>query len=194
MKQPPSIALSDPFPLLDPGQYVARCTEATFAWARQWKKWMARLVLEVLDYRGRPYHGKLCKFLSLGRDPARPFAGHHSDFRKLYVEVNGAQPNGSEVTMRIFEGHCYEITVETVRRDRNGKERGPEHWYSVVREIRPLASRTPQPFNTEPFNPSTPRTEATHSTDQHSNPENTPLAESKTKMRDSAFLKVSDPR
>jgi len=55
VKEPPSISLSEPFPLLDPGQYVARCTDATFAWARQWNKWIARLVLEPVNYQGRPY-------------------------------------------------------------------------------------------------------------------------------------------
>ena len=110
------VTLSAPYPLLDEGEYVALCTEATFDWARQWKKWMARLVLEPQNYRGRLYEGKLCRFLSLGRDPERPFAGHHSDFRKLFVEVNGAQPIAPEITMRIFEGRLYDITVETVRR------------------------------------------------------------------------------
>jgi len=43
MKMLPSIALSEPYPLLDPGVYVAVCTEATFAWARQWNKWITWL-------------------------------------------------------------------------------------------------------------------------------------------------------
>ena len=172
------VTLSEPYPLLDPGEYLALCTEATFAWARQWKKWMARLVLEPQDYPGRPYQGKLCKFLSLGRDPDKPFAGHHSDFRKLYVEVNGSQPAGSEVTMRIFVGIAYEIVVETVTKDRHGKERRPEHCYSTVREIH-VAGRaaTAQHSNPSSFNSSTQRTQTTHSTDQHSNTENTPLTE-----------------
>lgn len=72
IKKPPAIALSEPFPLLDPGQYVAVCTEATFAWARQWNKWIARLVLEPLNYQGRPYTGRLCKFLGLGKNKERP--------------------------------------------------------------------------------------------------------------------------
>jgi len=31
------------YPLLDPGEYVTCCTAADFAWARQWKKWIAKL-------------------------------------------------------------------------------------------------------------------------------------------------------
>jgi hypothetical protein len=169
------VTLSAPYPLLDPGTCLAVCTEATFAWARQWKKWMARLVLDPQDYTGRPYQGKLCKFLSLGRDPERPFAAPQSDFRRLFVELNGGQPVNPEATMRIFEGHLYEITVETVKVDRHGKERKPEHWYSIVRKIHPAGPPTSQPSNTEPINPSTLRTQTTHSTDQHSNTENTPL-------------------
>jgi len=173
-----TITLSAPYPLLDSGRYVAVCSEATFAWARQWKKWMARLILKPQNYSGRPYQGNLCKFLSLGRDPDRPFAGPHSDFRKLYVEANGAQPVGSEVTMRIFERLAYEITVETVTKDRHGKERSPAHWYSIVREIHVArALPTVQHANTSPFNSSTQRTQTTHSTDQHSNTGNTPLTE-----------------
>jgi hypothetical protein len=166
------IRVSTPYPLLDSGEYVAVCVEATFAWARQWKKHMARLVFEPQNYTGRPFQGKLCKFLSLGRNQERPFAGQHSAFRQLWVELNGGQPCGPEVTMHIFENQLYKITVETVKQDRNGKERSPEHWYSVVREIH-LAPPL-QHTNTAILNSSTPRTQSTHSTDQHSNTENTP--------------------
>ena len=169
-------------------RYFAVCTEATFDWARQWKKWMARLVLEPQNYRGRPYQGRLCKFLSLGRDPERPFAGHHSDFRKLFVEVNGAQPTGTEITMRIFEGRLNQIAVETVRFDRNGKERQPEHWYSITRRIHLAAAPTPQPSNPSPLNPSTHRNQTTHSTNQHSNAENIPLTERETQSSVSCFF------
>jgi len=184
------LTLSAPYPLLDEGEYVALCTEATFDWARQWKKWMARLVLKPQNYRGRPYQGKLCRFLSLGRDPARPFAGHHSDFRKLFVEVNGAQPIAPEITMRVFEGRLYDITVETVRLDRHGKERQAEHRYSIVRAIHVAASPTLQRSNTSPLYPSTQRTQTTHSTDQHSNTENPPLAEKEIQSSVSVLLDV----
>src|SRR3954447_17175346 len=113
------IAVSPPYPLLDPGRYRAICTETSFAWARQWKKWIARLAFDLQNYTGRPYQGTLCKFLSLGTNPERPCAGHHSAFRQLYVEANGAQPVNTEVTVAIFEKLPYEITVETVTRDRN---------------------------------------------------------------------------
>jgi hypothetical protein len=183
VSQQPRITLSEPFPLLDPGWYVARCTEASYAWARQWKKWIARLVLEPMNYCGRPYTGRLCKFLGLGKDPQRPYAGPQSHFRHLLVEVNGDQPTTPNAGMEIFVGACYEIDVVTVNTDRDGKTRLPEHWYSVVREIHPTKTafsdtRTIQPFNPEPFNSSTPRTQTTHSTDQHSNTVNTPLGSS----------------
>jgi len=173
----PAIRLSEPRPLLDEGVYVARCIEATFAWARQWKKWMARLVLEPQNYTGRPYTGQLCKFLSLGGDPHSPFAGPQSAFRDLWVEANGAQPNGHEVNVQIFLGLVFEIRVETVKRDRHGKEKRPEHWYSIVREIHLLGDRTIQPLNTKPPNHSTVTTQTTLSTEQHSNTENIPLAD-----------------
>jgi hypothetical protein len=180
VSQQPRITLSEPFPLLDPGRYVARCTEATYAWARQWKKWIARLVLEPQNYRGRPYTGRLCKFLGLGKDPERPFAGPQSHFRHLLVEVNGDQPTTTNAGMEIFIGVCYDIDVETVKTDRNGKPRPPEHWYSVVREIHPTkagfsGTRTHEPLNPKPSNSSTPGTQTTRTTDQHSNTVNTPL-------------------
>src|ERR1700688_135823 len=84
-QDPPLISLSEPRPLLEPGTYQAVCNEATIAWARQWKKWIARLVMEPRNYTGRSYTGKLCKFLNAGSNPARPFAGPQSDFRKLWV-------------------------------------------------------------------------------------------------------------
>jgi len=181
VKKPPSIALSEPFPLVDTGHYVAVCSEATFAWARQWKKWIARLVLEPENYTGRPYTGRLCAFLGLGKNPERPYAGPQSRFRRLYVEVNGDQPPSLEAGMEIFVGVRYEIEVVTVKQDRDGKPRTPEHWYSIVRDIHPCKASansrtTPQPFNPVPSNPSTQRTRATSSTDQQSNTANTPPA------------------
>lgn len=178
MKQPTSIALSEPFPLLDPGCYVAVCTEATFAWARQWRKWIARLVLEPQNYQGRPYTGRLCAFLGLGKNPERPYAGPQSRFRQLYVEVNGEQPHSLEAGMEIFVGVRYEIEVATVQQDRNGKPRPPAHWYSIVREIHPCkpGTATSRPFNPRPSNSSTQRTQGTLTTDQQSNTANTPQA------------------
>jgi len=188
----PSITLSEPFPLLDPGQYVARCTEASYAWARQWRKWIARLVLEPQNYQGRPYHGRLCAFLGLGKNPERPYAGPQSRFRLLYVEVNGEQPPSLEAGMEIFVGVRYEIEVVTVKTDRNGNPRSPEHWYSVVKGIHPCkpGGTTPQPLNPLPINPSTQRTHTTLVTDQHSNTENTPVAgEIKLAVEKVAFAK-----
>ncbi len=182
MKQPPAISLSEPFPLLDAGQYVAVCTEATYAWARQWKKWIARLVLGPKNYQGRPYTGRLCAFLGLGKNPERPFAGPQSRFRQLFVEVNGEQPTAANVGMEIFVGVRYEIEVATVTEDRDGKPRPPEHWYSIVREIHPCkagsdSQATSQPINPRPLNTQTQRTQGTLATDQHRNTDNTPLAD-----------------
>jgi hypothetical protein len=165
------------------GCVSARCSEATYAWARQWKKWIARLVLDPQNYDGRQYTGRLCKFLGLGKDPQRPYAGPQSHFRHLLVEVNGDQPATNSAGMGIFVGVCYDIDVETVKIDRNGKPRLPEHWYSVVREIHPTnlafsSVRTREPYNTRSFNPSTLRTQTTRTTDQHSNTANTPLGNS----------------
>jgi hypothetical protein len=193
VKQPPSISLSEPFPMLDPGQYVAVCNEATFAWARQWKKWIARLVLEPENYQGRPYTGRLCSFLGLGKNPERPYAGPQSRFRRLFVEVNGAQPTAVNVGMEIFVAVRYEIDVVTVMIDRDGKPRAPEQWYSVVREIHPCKAgsnsrTTPQPVNTGPSNSRTQRTQGTLTTDQHSNTVNTPVAgEAKSAAADVIF-------
>src|SRR5690348_4871735 len=135
MSHKPAIGLSEPYPLLDPGNYVARCSAADFAWARQWKKWIAKLELEPQDYTGRPYIGKLCKFLGLGRNQERPYAGPQSDFRRLLVEANGDQPPSLETGVDIFEGLLYDIEVVTVKTDRHNKPRLPVHWYSVVRTI-----------------------------------------------------------
>jgi hypothetical protein len=183
VKQEPSITLSEPFPLLDPGWYVALCSEADYAWARQWKKWIARLVLEPQNYTGRPYTGRLCKFLGLGKDPEQPYAGPQSHFRRLLVEVNGEQPANSNAGAGIFVGILYDIAVVTVTEDRNGKRRPPEHWYSVVHEIHPCkqgsaGTRTLEPSNLVPFNLST---QTTLPTDQHSNTVNTPLARASEK-------------
>jgi hypothetical protein len=185
-EQPPSITLSEPFPLLDPGWYVARCPEAAFAWARQWKKWIARIVLEPQNYTGRPYTGRLCCFLGLGKDPQNPYAGPQSRFRRLLVEVNGEQPSSPNAGVEIFVGVLYDIEVVTVKTDRNGDPRPPEHWYSIVREIHPCKSsletvRTLQPLNPVPFNP---LTQTTLPTDQHSNTINTPQAEATKKRRE----------
>jgi len=193
-KQPPAIILSEPFPLLDPGCYVAVCSEATYDWARQWKKWMARLVLEPQNYQGRPYTGRLCKFLGLGKDPQHPYAGPQSHFRRLLVEVNGEQPVSRDVAMEIFVGVRYEIEVVTVTQDRRGEKVPPEHWYSIVREIHPCkagqnSKPTFQPFNSLPSNSLTQRTQGTLTTYQHSNTENTPVADKREKAADKIAFK-----
>lgn len=132
-----TISLEAGRPLLDEGSYRARCTEATIAWSKRWKKWIALLHMDPLDYVGRPYTGELCKFLFLGTDQKKPRAGPSSAFRKLWVEVNGAQPNQGEVDLQIFVGHVFEIAVRTVRAKAD-KEKTPipeEHWYSVVGDV-----------------------------------------------------------
>jgi hypothetical protein len=135
-------------------------------------------VLEPENYQGRPYTGRLCKFLGLGKNKERPYAGPQSQFRQLYVEVNGEQPPSPEAGIEIFLGLRYEIEVVTVKTDRNGKPRSPEHWYSIVRGIHPCkpGRTTPQLSNSSPSNPLTQRAHTTLTTDQHSNTENTPLA------------------
>ena len=162
------IKIAEPYPLLDPGEYVARCPEASYSWARQWGAWKARLVLEPLDYQGRPYQGKLCKFLNLGKNPERPYAGPRSDFRMLLVEVNGDQPTRPEVDMAVFENRFYRITVETVTKDRRGEPLAPEHWYSIVRKICSAAAFRPS-------NPNNSENSGNPLTDQPSNLVNLPL-------------------
>jgi hypothetical protein len=149
------ITLSAPNPMLDAGCYMAICTAATYAWASQWKKWIARLVLEPPNYTGSPYTGDLCAFLSLGSNRQRPHAGQHSRFRRLLVEVNGDQPTNAEVDMDIVVGRGFDILVDTAKKDRNGNDKPPEHWYSIVRELHLAgkysfdeSSSTFQPVNT----------------------------------------------
>jgi hypothetical protein len=135
MNQKPTITLSKPYPYLDPGNYVARCVEASFDWSSQWRKNIAILKLEPLDYTGPRYAGALCKFYALGRNPEKPYAGPQSGFRRLLVEANGDQPPSLEADMDTFVGLFYDIEVVTVTKDRNGKPLLPVHHYSVVRSI-----------------------------------------------------------
>jgi hypothetical protein len=143
----PAIKLAPPYPLLDPGDYFAICTEADYAWAGKWGKWKVRLVLEPQNYQGRAYTGRLCKFLGLGDNRKAPYAGPRSHFRMLWVEVNGEQPTGPEcIDLSTFVGREYRITVETVTETvKNGKREplAPAHWYSIVREIHPVATLNP---------------------------------------------------
>jgi hypothetical protein len=136
-------------------------------------------VFEPLNYGGRPYRGRLCCFLGLDKDPQKPYAGPQSRFRRLLVEVNGEQPFSPNVGVEIFVNVIYDIEIVTVKTDREGKLRSPEHWYSVVREIhvrkQQSGTRTLQPSNTLPSNNPTPRTQTTLATEQHSNTANTPL-------------------
>jgi len=131
-----TVSLEAPRPLLDEGEYLATCTDATVAWSRRWKKWIARLVMEPSDYQGIPYTGTLCKFFQLGSNPRRPHAGQQSEFRKLLVRLNGAQPVNGEASLALFVGRSFQIQVCTVR-ERSGEKFLPTDWYSVVREISP---------------------------------------------------------
>jgi hypothetical protein len=165
----PVITVAQPYPLLDPGEYIAACTEAAFEWARRWSTWKARLVLEPQDYRGRPYTGRLCKFLGLGKNPEAPYAGSRSEFRLLLVEVNGEQPTRPDVDdLTMFAGRLYRITVETVTKNGKGEPLASEHWYSTVRKIHPVTPSTP-------FNPCNSGNLGNPLTDQPSNLGNLPL-------------------
>jgi hypothetical protein len=168
----PAIRVAEPYPLLDPGEYVALCTEAAFEWARRWGTWKARLVLEPQNYCGRPYTGTLCKFLGLGKNPEAPYAGPRSEFRLLWVEVNGEQPTRPDVhDVTIFAGRFYTIMVETVTKNGKGEPLAVAHQYSTVRKIHPVAPSTP-------FNPRNSWNLGNPLTDQPSNLENLPLGKS----------------
>jgi hypothetical protein len=170
----PLITLAEPYPLLDPGKYIANCPAADFEWAKRFGAWKVRLVFEPQNYTGRPYSGKLCKFFDLGKNPQKPFAGPRSAFRMLYVEVNGEQPTRPDVDVTVFVGHLYTISVETVNKNRNNLPLSAEHWYSTVRQIHLVAPSTPSNLltlgNLENLE--------THLTDQPSNLDNPPLGKS----------------
>jgi hypothetical protein len=186
-KLPPTpaitISLEAPRPLLDEGEYSATCTDATVAWSRRWKKWIARLVMEPSNYTGRPYSGSLCKFFQLGSNPKRPHAGQQSEFRKLLVRLNGAQPVNGEASLALFVGVTFQIKVCTVK-ERNGEHFDPQDWYSKVGEISPALTthehtntRTQQHTNTathQPINTLTTKNTATPLTQQHTRPEREP--------------------
>jgi hypothetical protein len=168
----PAIRVAEPYPLLDPGEYVALCTEASFEWARRWSAWKALLTLEPQNYCGRPYTGRLCKFFGLGKNREAPYAGSRSGFRLLLVEVNGEQPLRPDVDdVTIFVGRLYRITIENVITNGKGEPLAPPHWYSIVRTIHPVA-----PFT--PFNPRNSQNLVNPLTDQPSNPVNPPQASS----------------
>jgi hypothetical protein len=131
----PLITIAAPNPLLDEGEYLAECTKASYEWANQWRRWVAILALEPKDYT-KPYTGQLCKFFNLGSKRDKPSAGPMSDFRALFVEVNGAQnTNSSLLDVDIFTGHVYRITVVTVTKDKNGEPKASANWYSKVSKI-----------------------------------------------------------
>jgi len=123
----------------------------------------------------------LCKFFQLGANPKRPHAGQQSEFRKLLVRLNGAQPVNGEASLALFIGHTFQIKVCTVK-ERNGERFDPQDWYSVVREISPCLTTTHEHANTatrqhtntathQPINLSTLKNTATPLTQQHTRPE-----------------------
>ncbi len=178
--QKPAIKVAAPYPLLDPGDYTALCTEASFEWARQWGCWKARLVLEPQDYEGRAYTGRLCKFINLGKNQAEPYVGMRSYFRMLLVEVNGEQPIRSDLDdMSIFENCLYQITVETVVKNRKCELLAPEHHYSIVRNIHPC--KLSRPFN--PTNHENSENLKNLLTDQPSNLVNLPLGNARVAIK-----------
>jgi len=187
-----TVSLEAPRPFLNEGPYMATCTEATCAWSRRWSKWICRLVMEPINYTGRPYTGRLCKFLQLGSNPKMPHAGQQSDFLKLLVAVNGAQPVNGDGDLAIFVGRIFKIEVRTVKEVFVGKkereaairvgkeppEKKPlpaECWYSVVDECQATLEHTntvtQQHTNTathQPSNTLTLKNTATPLTQQHS--------------------------
>jgi hypothetical protein len=132
----PAITISAPYPLLDEGEYLAKCTKASYEWANRYRKWKARLVLDPQNYyTGKAYTGQLCRFFNLGNNPDSPRVGPGSDFRALLVEVHGGQPANSVLDVNIFTGRLYRITVVTVKQNRKGEPIAAANWYSIVRDI-----------------------------------------------------------
>jgi hypothetical protein len=127
--------------------------------------------LDLLNYTGKPYHGKLCKFLGLGKNPEGPYAGPRSDFRKLWVEVNGAQPTSPQVDVNLFVDYNFIATVETVTKNRKSEPLAYEHHYSVVRALRPF--KPSEPHNS--WNPRNLGNLGNQLTEQPSNRGNLPL-------------------
>lgn len=146
-----SISLSEPRPLLDEGEYLASCTQATVAWSRRWSKWVAKLVMKPTNYEGRSYTGDLCKFFNLGRDKQGPHAGHGSEFRKVLVQLNGDQPVNSAAELSLFEGRIFQVEVVTIkgRKEQTGefKNFATCDWYSRVRKIIPIHESSNLPIH-----------------------------------------------
>lgn len=161
MNQQPLIRLSEPRPLVDMGVYRATCTAATCAWASQYRKWKAILVLELHNYTGKPYHGNLCAFFNLGANREHPHAGPKSNFRRLVAEVNGDQRK--QIDVRVLEGREFDVFVRTVTHDKHENKFPVRDQYSAVKEIHAAGqfrfdeiSQTFEPL--EPFNPVNPIT------------------------------------
>jgi hypothetical protein len=166
-----TISLDSGRPLLDEGTYEARCVEADCQWSRRYRKWVAILKMKPLDYKGKPYTGDVCKFFNLGNDPKGPHAGAGSQFRRLWVQANGAQPTSGATSLDIFVGRLFQIHVSTVIKDRDENPLSPAEQYSVIRNCSAVLTLQPyNPLTQQPDNPATPQPLTLKETQQPSNP------------------------
>jgi hypothetical protein len=173
-RKPPAqvtVSLDSGRPLLDEGTYEARCVEADCQWSRRYRKWVAIFKMKPLDYKGKAYTGDVCKFFNLGNDPKGPHAGAGSQFRRLWVQANGAQPTSAATNLDIFVGRLFQIQVSTVTKDRNENPLCPAEQYSVIRNCSAVLTLQPyNPLTQQPDNPATPQPLTLKETQQPSNP------------------------
>jgi hypothetical protein len=129
------VAYDDYPPRVEPGPYEARCIDAPpFYFDRGFKRWVQPLTFEL-----HPNREVLHAFLNMGRG-TQPHAGTRSNFFKAWVIAKGRPPRrGNELTTDVFISQLFEVDVQDVTTDCEGREKAEPLIYSrVARVVRRL--------------------------------------------------------
>jgi hypothetical protein len=127
---PDPICCADIYPRYPPGEYQVLCLTATTYQDPRFRCWKCRLECQFLTERE-----KVSGFLNLG-DGQKPNAGRGSEYRRVWVMANGAQPRRRQVlSKRIFIGKVFRVLIDDTRRKHDGREHIPAERYSTIKEF-----------------------------------------------------------
>jgi hypothetical protein len=103
-------------------------------WVRSYQRWSLMIEFELL---GEPERVRVCLFLNLGRDQAKPTIGRRSNYFAAWTLANGGLPTrGQAMDPTVFlESQIYRVEVSDSLKDSNDQEKPQSAVYSKVTRI-----------------------------------------------------------
>lgn len=125
---PDPICGDDVYPRYLPGEYEVLCVGAEVYRDPRFRCWKCRLDCQFLTERSR-----ISGFLNLGTGE-KPNAGRGSEYRRVWIMANDAQPKKRQVlSRRTFVGKVFRVRIDDTARRHDGREHIPAERYSTIK-------------------------------------------------------------